>query len=101
MPGAPDDLRRAERGPGGAVMATVSASRCNPVIKAFYPRLRAAGKPAKIALTACMRKLLTILNAMLKAKTPYLPRNAGPGVSTQLLLGQGGVAHQRRGGSNR
>ena len=54
-------------------MATVTASRCNPVIKAFYERLRAAGKPAKVALIACMRKLLTILNAMLKAKTPWQP----------------------------
>lgn len=54
-------------------MATVTASRCNPVIKAFYQRLRAAGKPAKVALTACMRKLLTIPNAMLKAKTPWQP----------------------------
>jgi len=54
-------------------MATVAASRCNPVIKAFYQRLRAAGKPAKVALTACMRKLLTLLNAMLKAKTPWQP----------------------------
>jgi transposase len=54
-------------------MATVTASRCNPVIKAFYQRLRAAGKPAKVALTACMRKLLTILNAMLKTKTPWQP----------------------------
>lgn len=54
-------------------MATVAASRCNPVIKAFYQRLRQAGKPAKVALTAGMRKLLTILNAMLKAKTPWQP----------------------------
>ncbi len=54
-------------------MATVSASRCNPVIKAFYARLRAAGKPAKVALTACMRKLLTILNAILRTKTPWQP----------------------------
>ena len=54
-------------------MATVAASRCNPVIKAFYQRLRQAGKPAKVALTACMRKLLTILNAILKAKTPWQP----------------------------
>ena len=54
-------------------MATVAASRCNPVIKAFYQRLRAAGKPAKVALTACLRKLLTILNAMLKTKTPWQP----------------------------
>lgn len=54
-------------------MATVTASRCNPAIKAFYLRLRQAGQPAKLALTACMRKLLTILNAMLKAKTPWQP----------------------------
>lgn len=54
-------------------MATVTASRCNPVIHAFYPRLRTAGKPAKVALTACMRKMLTILNAILKAKTPWPP----------------------------
>jgi len=54
-------------------MATLTASRLNPVIKAFYQRLRAAGKPAKVALTAGMRKLLTILNAMLKAKTPWQP----------------------------
>ena len=54
-------------------MATVSASRFNPVIKAFYQRLCAVGKPAKVALTACMRKLLTILNALLKAKTPWQP----------------------------
>ena len=54
-------------------LATVTASRGNPVIKAFYPRWRAAGKPAKMALTACMRKWLTILNAILKAKTPWQP----------------------------
>ena len=39
----------------------------NPVLRAFYQRLLAAGKPKKLALTACMRKLLTILNAMVKA----------------------------------
>jgi transposase len=54
-------------------MATLTASRFNPVINAFYQRLRAAGKPAKVALTACMRKLLTLLNAMLKAKTLWQP----------------------------
>jgi transposase len=54
-------------------MATVTASRCNPVIKAFCQRLRAAGKPAKVALTACRRNLLTILNAMFKAKSPWQP----------------------------
>jgi transposase len=54
-------------------MATVTASRCNPAIKAFYQRMRQAGKPAKVALTARMRKLLTLLNAMLKTKTPWQP----------------------------
>src|SRR5512142_870516 len=52
-------------------MAAVTASRCKPVITAFYERWRAAGNPAKVALTAGMRTLLTILNAMLKAKTPW------------------------------
>lgn len=47
-------------------MAALSSSRCNPVISSFYNRLIKAGKPAKVALTACMRKLLTILNAMVK-----------------------------------
>lgn len=42
-------------------MAAVSSTRCNPVIRAFYRRLRAKGKPAKVALVACMRKLLVIL----------------------------------------
>jgi len=52
-------------------MAALVASRHNPVIAAMYTRLRAAGKPAKLALTACMRKLLTILNAILRDKTPW------------------------------
>ena len=47
-------------------MSALVASRFNPRIKAFYQRLLAAGKPRKVALTACMRKLLTILNAMLR-----------------------------------
>jgi transposase len=50
-------------------MAALTASRCNPVIRAFYLRLRNAGKPAKVALVACMRKILVILNAMLKNNT--------------------------------
>ena len=53
-------------------MATVAATRCNPIIKAHYTRLRAAGKPAKLALTACMRHLLTILNAMAKTQQRWL-----------------------------
>lgn len=47
-------------------MATLSATRYNPVISTFYQRLVAAGKPKKVALVACMRKLLTILNAMVR-----------------------------------
>lgn len=52
-------------------MATIVAARFNPVIRAFYQRLRVAGKAKKVALTACMRKLLIILNAMLKHRTPW------------------------------
>lgn len=52
-------------------MAAMVASRFNPVIKAFYDRLVAAGKPKKLAITACARKLLTILNAMAKARKPF------------------------------
>ena len=47
-------------------MATLSAMRFNPAIAAYYQRLLAAGKPKKVAMVACMRKLLTILNAMLR-----------------------------------
>jgi len=54
-------------------MGTVSAVRCNEVIRIFYQRLRAAGKPKKVALVACMRKLLTILNAMMKHQTSWQP----------------------------
>ena len=52
-------------------MAALVASRHNPVIKAFYQRLLAAGKPKKVALVACMRKLLTILNAMVRSRKPW------------------------------
>ncbi len=54
-------------------MATLVATRYNAVIKAFYVRLCAAGKPKKVALTACMRKLLTILNHMLRTQSPWKP----------------------------
>lgn len=47
-------------------MSTLVATRYNPVIREFYERLLAAGKVKKVALIACMRKLLTILNAMIK-----------------------------------
>jgi transposase len=52
-------------------MGALVAARHNPVIRDFFLRLRAAGKPAKLALTACMRKLLVILNAMVHAGTPW------------------------------
>lgn len=53
-------------------MGALVAARHNPAIREFYKRLRAAGKTGKVALTACMRKLLTILNAMLKHQTPWV-----------------------------
>ena len=52
-------------------MAALVAKKWNPVIKAFYERLVAAGKAKKVALVACMHKLLTIMNAMLKHRTPW------------------------------
>jgi transposase len=52
-------------------MAALSATRHNPVIRAFYHRLMAAGKLFKVAMTACMRKLLTILNAMMRTGNPW------------------------------
>lgn len=53
-------------------MATLSATRFNPVIRTFYDRLRKAGKPFKVAIVACMRKLLTILNAIIKNGTFWM-----------------------------
>jgi transposase len=53
-------------------MATVSAIRCNYKIREFYLRLRAAGKKPKVAITACMRKLLTILNAMVRQRKYWM-----------------------------
>jgi transposase len=57
-------------------MATLSASRTNPVIRDYYARLLAAGKLKKVALVACMRKLLTILNAMMHSGTAWDPKLA-------------------------
>jgi len=57
-------------------MATVSAIRCNNDIKAFAARLKQAGKPAKVILVACMRKLLTIMNAMVKNNAQWAPKTA-------------------------
>src|SRR5205085_8930035 len=52
-------------------MAALVATKHNPVIGDFYARLLEAGKPKKVALVACMRKLLTILNAMLRDSTRW------------------------------
>ena len=54
-------------------MSALVATRHNPVIRDFYERLLAAGKLKKVALTACMRKLLTILNAMVKHQQRWQP----------------------------
>lgn len=54
-------------------MAALVATRHNPVIRAFYQQLLARGKAKKVALVACMRKLLTILNAMARTNTPWAP----------------------------
>lgn len=55
----------------GLYMAALTASRCNPVLKEFYRRLIAQGKPPKLALTAVMRRLLTMLNAIVRDQTPW------------------------------
>ena len=57
-------------------MGAMIASRHNPVIRDFYQRLVAAGKPKKVALTACMRKLLVILNTMVRNNTRWGERYA-------------------------
>lgn len=57
-------------------MATVSAVRHNKPIQAFYQRLVAKGKPKKVALVACMRKLLVVLNAMVKHGSAWNPNYA-------------------------
>lgn len=57
-------------------MAALVGIKHNPVLRVFYERLRATGKPFKVAATACMRKLLTILNAMLKHNRQWNPEHA-------------------------
>ena len=57
-------------------MGTLAASRFNPVIHDYYQRLLAAGKPKKVALVACMRKLLVILNSMLNHRSPWRAQRA-------------------------
>ncbi|HUQ46231.1 MAG TPA: IS110 family transposase [Gemmatimonadaceae bacterium] len=63
-------------------MAALVASRRNPVLKTFYQRLVAAGKPKKLALVACMRKLLTILNVILRTRQSWsITANAAPSLA--------------------
>jgi transposase len=52
-------------------MATLSATQCNPIIRAFYQQLVAQGKHKKVALTACMRKFITMLNAMVRDQVTW------------------------------
>jgi transposase len=66
-------------------MAALVASRRNPIITAFYQRLLGAGKAKKVALVACMRKLLTILNAMMRTMTVWQPETILRYVSTEAL----------------
>jgi transposase len=66
-------------------MATRAAVRHNPVLAPLYTRLRAAGKPDKVALVACMRKLLIILNAMARDRQPFhppVPSQSSPGATS-------------------
>jgi len=60
-------------------MSALVATRHNPTIKAYYQRLIQRGKPKKLALVACMRKLLTIINALFKTKQPYRERALAAG----------------------
>jgi len=73
--GKSDGKRRARGGRGNVrrvlYMSALAATRSNPMIKAFYIKLLAQGKPKKLALMACMRKLLTILNDMVRNQTKW------------------------------
>jgi transposase len=74
-------------------MCTLVATRRNPVLRAFYLRLRAAGKKPKIALTACMRKLLIMLNALVRYKTTWSPDPAAvPSAQPSTFSAARGVA---------
>jgi transposase len=65
-------IRGGRRGVRAALyMAALAALRCNPVIRGFAQRLQAKGKPGKVVVIACMRKLLTLLNAMLRDKLSW------------------------------
>jgi len=65
-------------------MAALVATKYNPVIAAFYRRLLDAGKVKKVALVACMRKLLTMVNAMMRARTVWNPEPVRKSVVTEV-----------------
>ncbi len=74
----PHEGKRTIRGGRASVrcvlyMAALSGMRHNPMLKAFALRLRKLGKPAKVVITACMRKLLTLLNTLVRTRTPWNP----------------------------
>jgi len=74
----PHEGKRTIRGGRASVrcvlyMAALSGMRHNPMLKAFALRLRKLGKPAKVIITACMRKLLTLLNTLVRTRTPWNP----------------------------
>jgi hypothetical protein len=75
-------------------MGTLVATRRNPVIRAFDRRLRAAGKPKKVALIACTRKLLTILNAMMRTSTTWQQNAEATG--QQIAIPGGPPLHSTR-----
>ena len=66
-------------------MCVVVASTHDPAIRAFAQRLRQRGKPAKVGVTAVMRKLLHMVYGILKAETPYDPTKAFPGVALAVI----------------
>jgi transposase len=67
---------------GVLYMGALVATQRNPIIRALYQRLVAAGKPKKVALVACMRKLLTILNAIVRTRTPWCTDDVAPRLAT-------------------
>lgn len=67
-------------------MAALTASRRNPVVKAFYARLRVAGKLPKVAVVACMRKLLTMLDSMVRTNKPCNISLHGTRLGRRLLV---------------
>ncbi len=73
-------------------MAALVSVRHNRTIRAMYARLRAAGKPAKVAIVACMHKLLTILNAMARSNTPW---DGGSGNSAALRSGNSAAPRRK------